>query len=413
MSFSLPGRRWIPAASAPPDASSPIYLDNAATSFPKPPEVLQAVQAAMEVYGGNPGRGSHELALRAAEEVFACRTSAAALFGFPYPERVIFTLNTTHALNLAIKGLLRPGDHVVCSDMEHNAVYRPLYRLASAGVVSLDMFDTCVRRPDRTPSMILASLERHLIPGTRMLVCAHASNICSATLPLESIGQMCHERNILFVVDAAQSAGALDIDMQKMHIDALCVPGHKGLMGPMGCGMLLLSPELVPDTLMEGGNGLDSLSGEMSEELPERYEPGTLPLPAIAGLRAGIDFVRRVTPSAIHAKEQQLCIQARDGLRRVPGVHILLPHLTGSTLLFTVHGYSSEDIAAYLDPPTALSGGEARGICIRPGFHCAALAHRTLGTPEGGAVRASFGYFNTPEHAEALVRSLWHLMERS
>ena len=396
------------------DTSGPVYLDNAATSFPKPPSVIQAVEESMALYGGNPGRGSHALALRAAEEVYACREAAARLLGFSHPERVIFTLNTTHALNLVLKGLLRPGDRAVCSDMEHNAVFRPLYRLVSDGVITLDIFDTYATRRDRTDDMILSSLERHLQPGTRLLVCAHASNICPLTLPLARMGQLCHQRGVLFVVDGAQSAGVLDIDMEAMHIDALCVPGHKGLMGPMGCGMLLLSPDILPDTLLEGGNGLDSLSGEMALDLPERYEAGTLPLPAIAGLRAGIEYVQSVTPAAIREKETRLCTLARDGLLATPGVRVFLPHLSGSTLLFTVDGYDSEEVAGYLDSAptdTGMSGSRrtvrpGQSICVRPGFHCAALGHRTLGTPEGGAVRASFGWFNTKEDAEALVRRI-------
>jgi cysteine desulfurase family protein len=408
-------KNWPPWQTPPLGADSgPVYLDNAATSFPKPPSVIQAVEESMELYGGNPGRSSHTLALRAAEEVYACREAAAHLFGFSHPERVIFTLNTTHALNLVLKGLLRPGDRAVCSDMEHNAVFRPLYRLASDGGITLDIFNTFPAQRDRTEDLVLSSLDRHLQPGTRLVVCTHASNICPLTLPLARIGQLCHQRGILFVVDGAQSAGVLDIDMEAMHIDALCVPGHKGLMGPMGSGMLLLSPDILPNTLMEGGNGLDSLSGEMAFDLPERYEAGTLPLPAIAGLRAGIEYVQSVTPAAIREKEVRLYTLARDGLLATPGVHVFLPHLSGSTLLFTVDGYDSEEVAGFLDgtPSAPAVGGShhmvipRRGICVRPGFHCAALGHRTLGTPEGGAVRASFGWFNTREDAQALVQRI-------
>ena len=375
----------------------PVYLDNAATSFPKPPCVIRAVREAMELYGGNPGRGSHRLALRAAEEVYACREAAARFFGLPqHPENVIFTLNTTHALKIAITGLMRPGDRAVCSDMEHNAVFRVLHKGASEGRWTYDVFQTLTTVPGRTDAMLLSALEHRLEPGTRMLICAHASNICPAAVPLEAVGRLCHERGILFVVDAAQSAGVLDIDMEKMHIDALCVPGHKGLMGPMGVGMLLLGPDVRPDTLCEGGNGLDSLSGEMGEDTPERYEPGTLALPAIAGLRAGIDYLSAVTPQAVLEKETALGVRARDALMGLPGVHVAVPHLDGSTVLFTVDGMDSEQAAARL-------GGCRESICVRPGYHCAALAHRTLGTPEGGAVRASFGWFNTTADADLLV----------
>lgn len=377
----------------------PAYLDNAATSFPKPPSVLRAVEACMERCGGNPGRGSHALALRAAEEVYACRVAAAELFGLSDPGRVVFTQNTTAALNLTIKGLLHRGDRAVCSDMEHNAVFRPLFRMAEEGTVTFDSFQTFSAVPERTDAMLLSSLEHALSRPTRLVVCAHASNICPATLPLAAIGRLCHAHGALFAVDAAQSAGVLDINMEEMQIDALAVPGHKGLYGPMGVGMLLLGRGVLPDTLLEGGNGLDSLSGGMGDDLPERYEPGTLPLPAIAGLRAGIEFVRKVTPAAIREKETALGVFLRDALSEIPGVQVAVPHLAGGTVLFRVDGASSEDVAARLQEA-------GFGICVRPGFHCAALAHRTLGTPEGGAVRASFGWFNTRRDAEQLLSAL-------
>lgn len=374
-----------------------VYLDNAATSFPKPPAVVRAVREAMEVCGGNPGRGSHRLALRAANEVYAAREAAARFFGSSHPENVIFTQNTTHALNIALKGLLRDGDRAVCSDMEHNAVFRVLYKRAAERRSDYDVFQTLTTVPGRTDDMLLSAIAHKLTPDTRLLVCAHASNVCPASLPLEKIGRMCRERGVLFVVDAAQSAGVLDIDVERMHIDALCVPGHKGLMGPMGVGMLLLGEGVRPDTLCEGGNGLDSLSGGMGGDTPERYEPGTLPLPAIAGLRAGIDYLSTVTPEAVREKETSLGVRVRDALCDIPGVRVAVPHHAGPVVLFTIDGMDSEQAAAYLD-------GCPDGVCVRPGYHCAALAHRTLGTPEGGAVRVSFGWFNTNRDADALIR---------
>ena len=413
----------------PPRRRPCIYLDHAATSYPKPPAVLRAVSDCITCSGGNPGHGSHALALAAAREVYRCRESAAALFGSAHPEHVIFTLNTPHALNLALKGLLRPGDHAICSDMEHNAVYRPLEKLAhdgfsGKGTITYDVFDTFPASVARSEGLILASLSSHLKPETRLVVVAHESNLCPAVMPLAAIGRLCRERGILFVVDAAQSAGTLDIDMERMHIDALCVPGHKGLLGPMGSGMLLLGDRVTPDTLLEGGNGIDSLSGEMSSDLPERYESGTLPLPAIAGLRAGIDFVRDMTPDALHERETALAGRAKAGLAELPGVHLIAPHLEGATCLFTVDGFDSDEVSAMLDgaagddTPFALPSWEAHtdgrirprhgtpGICVRPGFHCTALGHRTLGTPAGGAVRVSFGWNNTERDAEALIRAM-------
>ena len=261
-----------------------IYLDNAATSFPKPHRVVEEQLRCMQLYGGNPGRGSHALAMAAAEKIYECREELASFFGSPNLENVIFTMNTTMALNTAIKGLLRRGDHVLISDMEHNAVFRPIYKLSRDGVITYDVFQTFPTNATRTTDSICASILEKLRPNTRMLICAHASNICSATLPLAEIGALCRKKGILFLVDAAQSAGHLPINMVKMQIDALCAPGHKGLWGPQGCGVLILGEGIVADTLIEGGSGYNSLEGNMPTEVPERYEAGTLPTPAIAGL---------------------------------------------------------------------------------------------------------------------------------
>lgn len=374
-----------------------VYLDHAATSYPKPPGVISAVTDCMKHSGGNPGRGSHRLSMAAAREIYACREAAAELFGSS-PERVIFTLNTTHALNLAIKGIMGRGGHAVCSDMEHNSVYRPLYRLASDGVIDFDVFDTFPAAPARTADQLLSSLLSKLRPDTRMVVCSHASNVCSATLPIERIGALCRRMGILFVVDAAQSAGNLPIDVERMGIDILCLPGHKGLMGPQGTGMMILGERVASeavDTLMEGGNGMDSLRGEMGEDTPERYEPGTLQTPSIAGLRAGMEFLRSVGIETIGAHERRLCGALRDRLMQIPKVRVYAPFHEGAVVLFSVEGYSSEEVGQRLD---------AEGICVRPGFHCSALGHKTLGTPPGGAVRASFGWTSRERDGEALLR---------
>ena len=345
------------------------------------------------------------MAMGAAGEIYACREAAASLFGAE-PERVIFTLNTTHALNLAIKGPVGQGKrdgggfHVLCSDMEHNAVYRPLYRLAAEGIIDLDTFDTFPAAPVRTEDMILRSISAKIRPDTRLVVCAHASNICSAVLPVERIGALCRRRGIAFVVDAAQSAGAYDLDVDRMGITALCLPGHKGLLGPQGTGMLILGKGVVLDTLMEGGNGLESLSGEMGEDSPERYEAGTLQTPAIAGLRAGLDYVRSVGVEAIQAHELELGRRLREGLMALPRVKVYAPHRIGAVTLFSVEGYTSEEVGRLLD---------REGICVRAGFHCSALGHRTLGTPEDGAVRASLGWFSRERDVEALLRAVGRL----
>ena len=375
--------------------SSTVYLDHAATSYPKPPAVLSAVTDCMKRSGGNPGRGSHSLALAAAREIYACREVAADLFGAT-PERVIFTQNTTHGLNLAIKGILGRGGHAVCSDMEHNSVYRPLYRLAAEGIADFDVFDTF---PSEVPSTdrILSSLLSKIRPDTKMVVCAHASNICSATLPIAAIGSLCRRMGIRFVVDAAQSAGSIPIDLERMNIDVLCLPGHKGLLGPQGTGMLILREDMTFDPLMEGGNGMDSLRGEMGEDLPERFEAGTLQTPAIAGLREGMKFVKAVGIEAIGNRERRLYTALRERLSALPKVRLYAPKPVGGVLLFSVEGYSSEEVGKRLD---------AEGICVRSGFHCSALGHKTLKTPSGGAVRVSFGHASKERDADAIWKAL-------
>ncbi len=375
-----------------------VYADHAATSHPKPAAVGAAMADCLLNKGGNPGRGSHRLALAAAEEIYRCREAAAELFGAS-PERVIFTLNTTHALNLVIKGVMRRGGHALCSDMEHNSVYRPLYRMKADGVIDFDIFDTFPLMSEGRESAILASLSAKIRPDTRLVICAQTSNICSAALPIAHIGAFCRRRGILLAVDAAQAAGSMEIHMERMGIDALCVPGHKGLLGPQGTGMLILGPRMAGsdflETLMEGGNGMDSLEGGMSADPPERYEAGTLQTPAIAGLCAGIDYVRSVGVAAIGAHEAAVAARLCEMLSACPRVTVYAPAHRGAVVLFSVDGMDSEAVGRALD---------AEGICVRPGFHCSALGHRTLKTPAGGAVRASFGWCSTERDAERIRR---------
>ncbi len=377
-----------------------IYFDNAATSFPKPRRVAEEQLRCMQIYGGNPGRGSHALALAAAEKIYECREELASFFGSSNPENVIFTMNTTMALNLAIKGLLKKGDHILISDMEHNAVFRPIYKLAREGIITYDVFETFPTLPYRTPEMICASILEKLRPNTRMLVCAHASNICSATLPLAEIGALCRQKGVLFVVDAAQSAGHLPIDVTSMQIDALCAPGHKGLWGPQGSGILVLGDGIVADTLLEGGSGYNSLEGNMPNESPERYEAGTLPTPAIAGLLEGVREVKQLGLSHIHAHECALIARLYERLAAMPKVSLYAPHHAGGVLLFSIQDVSSDRVGSFLND---------RGFCVRTGFHCAALAHATLGTPPSGAIRVSPSLFNTMAQIDAIADTLKEL----
>ncbi len=377
-----------------------VYLDNAATGFPKPRAVTAEADRCLREYCGNAGRSSHRLALRAARKIYECRELAADLFGIEAPENIIFTMNTTYALNMLVKGILCEGDHVLISDMEHNSVLRPIHRLAEEGRIEYSIFSTESLWRSTSGEELCLDIRTKIRPNTKLLLCTHASNICSLTLPLREIGALCGRYGIFFAVDAAQSAGHTDIDMKALGIDALCAPAHKGLCGVQGVGLLVLREKQELSTLVEGGNGMYSLEAAMPQELPERLEAGTLPTPAIAGLCEGIRFVRATGCETIGAHERSLYRDLRDRLENLRGVRIYLPEKEGAILLFSVDGKSSEAVAGNL---------AESGICVRGGYHCAALGHKTLGTPEGGAVRVSFGHGNTKADLDALWRELKRL----
>ena len=374
-----------------------VYLDNAATTFPKPPDVLREVNDCIRRYCGNPGRGSHPLAMTSAERIYECREAAAKFLGLSSPETIVFTENTTYAINLFLKGILQEGDHVLISDLEHNSVFRPIWKMAQNGWIEYDVFPSMCGQDNASATRICAGIAKRIKVNTRLVICTHASNICSYSLPISAIGAFCHRHGLLFAVDAAQSAGHLPIHMKEMNVDALAAPGHKGLYGIQGAGLLALSDSLSLDTLIEGGNGLHSLEGAMSDLPPERYESGTLPTPAIAGLLRGIQTVSRIGIGEIGKHEQLLFDYAAERLASIPKISLYVPQYKGSTLLFGVDGLSSEAIAAQLGK---------KGICTRGGFHCAALGHATLKTPPDGAVRVSFGLFNTTADVDRLAAAL-------
>lgn len=377
--------------------STPIYLDHAATSWPKPAAVQRAVYNCLSSAGGNPGHGSHALSDAAARIVYDCRCALANLFGADGPERVIFTSGATHAINLALHGALRQGDHVLYSDMEHNAVYRPLYTLQKRGVITMDAFLSPASDAHIGTARIITDAAAKKKPNTRMLVCSHMSNIVSSVMPIAALGAFCKRHGILFCVDAAQSAGHLPINMKEMQIDLLCIPGHKGLYGLQGCGALILGEGVTLTPLMQGGNGVLSLSGEMPDQPPERYETGTLPTPAIAGLLAGISEVNARSISSIASQDRHLFDRARAMLCCFNGMRIYAPHCRGPVLLFSHASMPADVLGAELDQ---------RGICVRSGFHCSALGHGTLNTPDTGAVRLSFGMDTTPSDLDALFGAL-------
>lgn len=335
--------------------------------------------------------------MASAEIIYECRERVSEFLGLGAPENILFTLNTTYALNLFIKGFLREGDHVLISDLEHNSVLRPIDALARVGIIEYDVFPSLCLDPRCSPTRICAGIAKRLRPSTRLVLCTHASNICSYHFPLSEIGAFCHKNGIVLAVDAAQSAGHLPIHMEDMNIDALCAPGHKGLYGTQGCGLLALSPKLSLETLIEGGNGVHSLETVMPDDPPERFEAGTLPTPSIAALCRGVEHINTLGVDNIAAHEQALYHRLLAMLTETKGFTVYAPQHAGAVLLFNLDGISSETVAGELGK---------RGICVRGGFHCSALGHKTLGTPEGGAVRVSFGIFNTPRDVELLYAAL-------
>ena len=374
-----------------------IYLDNAATSYPKPYAVSDAVKKYMLYCGGNAGRGGYSTAMQAAESVFLCREKLAKFFDAANENAVFFTMNTTQGINMCIKGFLKRGDHVLISNIEHNAVYRPIYKLSERGQISYDTFDVMSGETRLDDEAILRDIAQKVRKNTTMLICTASSNICSVRPPIKAIGELCKQRGITFIVDGAQGAGHFPISVRDMQISALCVPAHKGLLGPQGCGAVILNEGVKMQTLIEGGNGVDSLMGEMSEEAPERYEAGTLPLPAIIGLSEGVSAVEQIGIENVERHEKGLFELLKNELLKIGGVKVYCPQNSGSVLLFSVNGYDSERVCEYLS---------SKNICLRGGYHCAALAHRAIGTAESGAVRASFGVFNRESDIEALCTAI-------
>lgn len=375
-----------------------IYLDNAATSFPKPVSVYHEVRRCIEEYCGNPGRSGHSLSLAAAKTVYECRQELAALFECENTENVIFTLNTTHSLNMALKGLMSDNDHVLISNIEHNSVYRPVM----ASGCKFDIFNSY-----QPKEKLLKEISEKLRADTKMIICSHASNISPICNPIKEIGAMAKRRGIYFIVDAAQSAGIHPISMKKSNIDALCIPAHKGLYGIQGCGALLLSSKFEGDKgerikcLTEGGNGVASFEPFMPKRLPERLESGTLPTPAIAGLLAGIRAVKETGTDNIRAHEYLLCKRLRENLKSLRGVKLYCPEFSKTNIiLFNLLSKSSIETTELLD---------REGVCVRGGFHCSPLAHKLLKTGENGAVRVSPGGFNTLEEIDRFTDILYKI----
>lgn len=365
-----------------------IYFDSAATTFQKPSAVASAMAEALHTMS-SPGRGGYEAAMRAAETVFDCRSALAQLFHLSNPECVVFTTNATHALNIAIKTLVPVGGSVVISGYEHNAVTRPLHALnAEIRVAEAPLF---------APEASLESFARSVTGKEAAVICNHVSNVFGAVQPIEGIAAICRERQVPLVIDASQSAGILELDMEAMGAAFIAMPGHKSLYGPQGTGVLLCKEGIAAKPLLEGGTGSLSLQQEMPAFLPDRLEAGTHNVPGIAGLLEGVRYVQGRGVEAISEKERRLALQAAEGLQKIGGITVYAADgLAGQVgvLSFTAAGKGSEEVAAAL--------GDA-GIAARAGLHCAPLAHRSAGTLEQGTVRLSFSDFNTSQEVERFL----------
>lgn len=376
-----------------------IYLDNAATSFPKPTCVSEEICRCIKKYCGNPGRSSHALSIKSAEKIFEVRELLSEMFDAK-AENVVFTFNTTYALNIAIKSHLKPNAHVLISDIEHNSVLRPINQLASEKLCTYDIFSS-----NGCDNEIIDDIKKKIKFNTKMLVCTHASNICSRKLPIEQIGKLCREKGIFFIVDAAQSAGVYNISVDKMNIDALCLPAHKSLYGPQGLGVIIFGTDTIGKSFIEGGTGINSNELNMPDILPEAYEAGTLSTPLIAGLGEALKWLRAIECDKICAYEEGLYMHIKNKLTLDDRFIVYSDgNQRGNTLIFNVVGLTPGIISKELDK---------RGICTRSGLHCAPLAHKTLGVPDYGAVRIGIGVYNTVIELNTLYDALIDIIEKS
>lgn len=372
-----------------------IYLDNAATTYPKPVSVRNAVAYALEKYGANPGRAGHRMAMASSEEIYRCRSEAAEFFHAPGPECVAFTLNCTHALNYVLKGVLSSGDHVVTSCLEHNAVMRPLCALAERGVSY-----TAVRVVPGDDDATVCAFRQAVNERTKLIVCMHASNVWGIRLPVGRITALGRELGVPTAVDCAQSAGVLPVSMQNGP-DYLCIAGHKGLYGPMGTGMLIAADGSALNTVIEGGTGTNSARMEQPAEMPERMESGTQNMPGIAGLRAGMKFVRQRGVEQIFRHEMTLIRYLYDRLSDLPGVR-LYTEKPDFLHFAPVLSFNAGDL------PSEVVGRELgeRGFAVRAGLHCAPAAHSFLGTLEQGAVRVCPSVFSNIHEIDSFLLAL-------
>ena len=373
----------------------PVYLDNAATSFPKPASVYEAVSQTMQNVGGSPGRGGYGMAIGASRILLETRELLSGFFNLPDSSHLLFTHNTTMSLNLALRGLLKPGDHVVTSSMEHNSLLRPLFMLEKEGV-SVTIVDTGVEgliEPD--------DIRKAIRSNTRIVALAHVSNVTGGIQPIAEISAIARMSGILMLLDAAQSAGTEPIDMKALGVDLLAAPGHKGLLGPQGTGLLAVMPGVSLRPIIAGGTGSSSDQDEQPAGFPEGFEAGTHNLHGIAGMRAGVEFLLETGVANINAREKKYIKYLKDRLPEIPGCVMHGPSNPDRVLgiiSITVDGWDPSALSFMLDTEF--------GVAVRAGLHCAPRAHRTIGTYPGGTLRISPGWFNTVNELDILLDSL-------
>ena len=369
-----------------------IYFDNAATSFPKPPAVYSEIARCLDKYCGNPGRSDHKLSIDAAKKIYSCREKLASLYGSSHPESITFTYNATYALNIAIKARIKKGCHVLISDIEHNAVLRPIHKLAEDGTITYDIYKS------GSTKEVLNSISRLKKPNTTLIVSNHYSNVTSIILPIDTIADYAYDHQIKLICDASQSSGVYPYRLNTSKISALCAPAHKGLYGIQGVGFIINCDALVGNTVLEGGGGNNSSDRAMPAFLPDVYEAGTANTPGIAALDAAVDFVKRVTPEEIGHKENLLKKQFAEGLESIKNMRLFgSTKESGGTVSFCHKYHPPSEIGRYL---------AENNICVRSGYHCSPLAHKTIGSSESGTVRVSFGYFNTPAEVDRALMVL-------
>lgn len=373
------------------------YLDNGATSFPKPKEVIASMTNYMTSIGGNVNRGSYENSFDAENTVYETRELLCKFFNFSKPENVIFTSGVTESLNVILKGLFNAGDHIIVSSMEHNAVLRPLNSIVNLGV------EYTVVPCNSHGELDITQLKNYIKPNTKAIVITHSSNVCGTILPFKSIGEFCKQNHIYFIADTAQTAGVIPIDMKELNIDILCFTGHKSLLGPQGIGGFLISEELskITKPLLEGGTGSFSEYEYQPSYMPDKFEGGTPNVPGIYGLNAGIKYINSIGIDEIQKHEEQLTQLFIDNILDIPEAEVIgLPSAKGRTAVVSLNfkNYDNGEIAYYLD--------KEYGISVRCGLHCAPLAHKTLNTFPNGTVRFSFGLFNTTDDINYAIDSI-------